>query len=81
MRFEPVSSAHGELMRVSADDPKWDVYHRCVLGDYEGDLEINISGNNDSDLLDGNSQYDSTIHPSMLPSVHLSRYLRFAQIH
>jgi FkbM family methyltransferase len=46
--FEPLSSAHSELIQASADDPKWDVYPRCALGDHEGEVEINIAGNSES---------------------------------
>jgi FkbM family methyltransferase len=46
--FEPLSSAHAELMRTSAGDPMWDAYPRCALGDHEGEVEINIAGNSDS---------------------------------
>lgn len=43
--FEPLSSAHGELVEASAGDPKWNAYSRCALGDREGEVEINIAGN------------------------------------
>lgn len=43
--FEPLSSAHGELVLASASDPKWNAYPRCALGDHEGEVEINIAGN------------------------------------
>lgn len=43
--FEPLSSAHGELLQTSTGDSKWDVYPRCALGDHNGEIEINIAGN------------------------------------
>ena len=46
--FEPLSKAHGELMQASAGDLLWDVYPRCALGEYEGEVEINIAGNSES---------------------------------
>lgn len=46
--FEPLSSAHSDLLHASAGDPKWDVYPRCALGDHDGEVEINIAGNSES---------------------------------
>lgn len=46
--FEPLSSAHGELVKASAGDPGWDVYPRCALGGSIGEVEINIAGNSES---------------------------------
>ena len=30
------------------DDPLWDVYPRCAIGDHNGEVEINIAGNSES---------------------------------
>lgn len=46
--FEPLSSAHSELLQASARDIKWDAYPRCALGDHIGEVEINIAGNSES---------------------------------
>lgn len=46
--FEPLSKAHEELLLSSSDDPKWDVFPICALGDREGEVEINIAGNSQS---------------------------------
>jgi len=46
--FEPLSEAHVKLLRASVGDTLWDVYPRCALGDYNGEVEINIAGNSDS---------------------------------
>jgi FkbM family methyltransferase len=46
--FEPLSQAHGELLKSSASDALWDAYSRCALGDHNGDVEINIAGNSES---------------------------------
>jgi len=43
--FEPLLSAHNALLRVSNADSQWDVFSRCALGNYNGDVEINIAGN------------------------------------
>lgn len=41
--FEPLSSAHGRLVRASKRDPRWEVHPRCALGDYDGEVMINVS--------------------------------------
>ena len=46
--FEPLSEAHGKLLQASAGDAMWDAYPRCALGDYCGEVEINIAGNSES---------------------------------
>lgn len=46
--FEPLTSAHNELLLASSRDPAWDVFPRCALGNYVGDVEINIAGNSES---------------------------------
>lgn len=46
--FEPLSSAHRELMQSCASDSKWVAYPRCALGDQVGEIEINIAGNSES---------------------------------
>lgn len=46
--FEPLSSAHTELLQFCAGDSGWDAYPRCALGDHVGEVEINIAGNSES---------------------------------
>lgn len=46
--FEPLSDAFAELQQASMEDPLWDVYPRCALGDHNGEVEINIAGNSES---------------------------------
>jgi FkbM family methyltransferase len=46
--FEPLSQAHVELLQSRAEDPLWDAYPRCALGDHNGEVEINIAGNSES---------------------------------
>jgi hypothetical protein len=41
--FEPLSDAHAKLSSKSQGDLLWDVYPRCAIGDYNGEVEINIS--------------------------------------
>ena len=46
--FEPLSQAHAELRKSSAEDPLWEAHPRCALGDHVGEVEINIAGNSQS---------------------------------
>lgn len=46
--FEPLSAAHQQLTTESASDPRWAVHPRCALGDFDGEVEINIAGNSQS---------------------------------
>lgn len=43
--FEPLSSAHTKMRRISKRDSKWEVYPRIALGSKPGETEINISAN------------------------------------
>lgn len=43
--FEPLKNAHDQLIRISKDDDKWDVYQRIAVGDHDGQIEINVAGN------------------------------------
>lgn len=46
--FEPLSQAHTELQKSNEGDSLWDIYPCCALGDYIGEVEINIAGNSES---------------------------------
>ena len=46
--FEPLSSAYKELVCKSKNNPNWQVYDRCAIGDYSGEKELNISANMES---------------------------------
>ena len=46
--FEPLSQAHAGLLQSSAGDSLWKACPRCALGDYVGEVEINIAGNSQS---------------------------------
>ena len=54
--FEPLSSAHAELVVAAKHDPAWRVHERVALGASEGSIIINIAGNSASssvlDMLD-----------------------------
>ncbi len=43
--FDPLSDAYRALTAASARDAKWTVHQRGAIGDYDGEIEINISGN------------------------------------
>jgi len=43
--FEPLSAAHRILTQVAKSDKKWEVHSRCAIGDINGSIKINISGN------------------------------------
>jgi FkbM family methyltransferase len=43
--FEPLSDAHRKLTEAAASDASWSVHDRCALGDREGSVALNISGN------------------------------------
>jgi hypothetical protein len=43
--FEPLTEAHTLLTANSSEDALWDVYPRCAVGNHDGEIEINISGN------------------------------------
>jgi FkbM family methyltransferase len=41
--FEPLATAHRKLLSASKRDPLWEVYERCAVGDYDGEIEMNVS--------------------------------------
>jgi FkbM family methyltransferase len=43
--FEPLSTAHWQLLRSSKGDPKWEVAPRVAIGDHEGEIELFVAGN------------------------------------
>lgn len=43
LSFEPLLSAHSKILSLSNRDSLWEVYQRCAIGDYDGDVEINVS--------------------------------------
>lgn len=44
--FEPLSSAYGRLSEAARGDPAWTVHRRCAIGASDGEISINIAGNN-----------------------------------
>jgi len=43
--FEPLSDAFEALSKHAQPDANWQVHPRCAIGDFDGEVEINISGN------------------------------------
>ena len=46
--FEPITEAHQQLLMNSAKDKNWFVHERCAIGNKNGEIEINVSGNSQS---------------------------------
>lgn len=49
--FEPQKDEFEELLKQSSDDPKWIIHQRCAVGDFDGEVELNISKNSVSSSL------------------------------
>ena len=43
--FDPLSTAHAQLTKVASRDSVWLVHSRAALGNRDGEIDINISGN------------------------------------
>jgi FkbM family methyltransferase len=48
LSFEPLSSAYSQLLTLSKKDNLWEIAPRSALGNQEGEIIINISGNSQS---------------------------------
>lgn len=46
--FEPLSSARVKLEKLNQGDPLWIVAPQCAIGDYDGEVDINIASNSSS---------------------------------
>jgi FkbM family methyltransferase len=59
--FEPLSSAHAVLLQVSQKDELWEIAPRVAIGDHQGQVSINVSGNSLSSSVLGmlNSHVDA----------------------
>jgi FkbM family methyltransferase len=49
--FEPLSTAHAVLKKISKEDQKWIIHPRCAIGESAGSVEVNIAGNSASSSL------------------------------
>ena len=43
--FEPLPQAWATLARSARSDGRWHVHPRCALGDWDGEIEINVAAN------------------------------------
>lgn len=43
--FEPLLTAYNELLKTAEPDPNWIIHSRSAIGDYEGEIDINVSEN------------------------------------
>jgi FkbM family methyltransferase len=46
--FEPLSDAYQELVSMASRDAKWLVHERGAIGDFNGEIKINVAGNSTS---------------------------------
>ncbi len=46
--FEPLSSAWSVLERAARHDDSWEIAPRCAIGEFDGEIKINIAGNSAS---------------------------------
>ena len=49
--FEPLSDAHAILSQSSAGIETWQVHERGAIGDFDGEIQINVAGNSQSSSL------------------------------
>ena len=49
--FEPLTSAHAQLLRAADGDQAWSVHARCAVGDRDDSVTINMAGNSVSSSL------------------------------
>ena len=62
--FEPLSSAHGHLVKEAASDPAWDVAPRMAIGDIDGDIDIQVSAETDMSSILPQSAILKDVSPS-----------------
>jgi FkbM family methyltransferase len=46
--FEPLSDAYQNLVKVAAHDSNWKIHKQGAIGNFDGEIEINIAGNSAS---------------------------------
>ena len=49
--FEPLPDAYEALIKAASNDRLWEVHSRVAIGDFDGEIEINIAGNSVSSSL------------------------------
>lgn len=62
--FEPLSSAHEQLVTKAASDPKWEVMPRMAIGDVDGEIDIQVSAETDMSSILPQSDVLKTISPT-----------------
>ena len=43
--FEPLPDAYKKLVEKASGDKLWDIHTQCAIGDFDGEIEINVAGN------------------------------------
>lgn len=43
--FEPLPDAYKKLVDKASGDKLWDIHTQCAIGDFDGEIEINVAGN------------------------------------
>lgn len=43
--FEPLTNEHAILQKTAINDQLWQIHSQCAIGNYDGEVDINISGN------------------------------------
>lgn len=43
--FEPLTLARKKMLQLSKNDNNWEIFNQCVVGDTDGFIDFNISGN------------------------------------
>jgi FkbM family methyltransferase len=59
--FEPLEDAYQSLLRSSEDDSHWTIHPRTAIGDFEGNIQINIAGNSTSSSVLPMKELHSTV--------------------
>jgi len=62
--FEPLASAHAQLLLQSASDPRWIVAPRMAVGDVDGEIDIQVSAETDMSSILPQSDLMRDISPS-----------------
>jgi len=62
--FEPLTSAHAQLVTRSASDPKWQVAPRMAIGDVDGEVDIQVSAETDMSSILPQSDFLRQISPT-----------------
>ena len=62
--FEPLSSAHEQLLARSASDPDWLVAPRMAIGDVDGEIDIQVSAESDMSSILPQNELLQEISPS-----------------